>query len=840
MMTENIKEIKERLGKLLNDNRKVEADLLFESSNISTSEYKQMQSKNRRDDDKNIVLALSRNNIELADRLSQSIKDDEIKVIYQKLKKEFQDNHDEWANEQQVLDSLEEHLEAGRTEVADKVFMDQQMVSLFSYRKLKASKLSDWLVNEIGQPCDEDQLKSISGIAKSTLIRARAGSGKTRVLAAKAAELLERYNIKSNDLVVLAFNKKAANEIRERIQVNFKARGFENARTFHSLAYQIVQPTQVILFDGNSFSTSESLSTFIRETIREIWSPLFQINLYRFFRKELQQLEKQKALLSNSDYRAYIDSQREVTLKNERVKSYGEKYIADFLFEHDIYYDYERCYIWDKRPYRPDFFIAQGDKEYVLEHWGVDPTKKAPTSGSGQSDSIDNEKYRRGIKEKREYWKDRGIVLLETSVADVSNMRKNRSEFESELKKKLEEAGIKCKKLDQKEIENRVVRANKSRILMMFSQLIAKAKKNHLTPNDLSDLVGNISDERTKAFFELGQKVFEKYERRKKKMGCIDFDDLIAMAISEVKRTDGKCPIYINNVPFPVRSLKWYLLDEFQDFSPLFYSLLKEIRQYSDNPYYVCVGDDWQAINGFAGSSLEYFQSFASYFDDIEVQNLVKNYRSDELIVKLANRLMAGRGPESIAVNKESDSEVICLDVTSTWVEIWGRNPKYCYTTMRNGKQKLESQGILKGQYLKTCHDILNLNKLFLSNHDDSSVAILARTNHFYFTRLDAFLERLKACFPTSERHSLFKNNKVKMGTVHSYKGLEADIVIVLGVCDDLFPFTHPDNILYEPLGVTEEDILDEERRLFYVALTRASKRLYLLTEMGKESRFIS
>jgi DNA helicase-4 len=68
---------------------------------------------------------------------------------------------------------------------------------------------------------------------------------------------------------------------------------------------------------------------------------------------------------------------------------------------------------------------------------------------------------------------------------------------------------------------------------------------------------------------------------------------------------------------------------------------------------------------------------------------------------------------------------------------------------------------------------------------------------------------------------------------------LEADIVIILRANDGAFPFIHPDNALFKFFGQTEKDVLDEERRLFYVAVTRAAERLYILTESERESPFL-
>ena len=75
--------------------------------------------------------------------------------------------------------------------------------------------------------------------------------------------------------------------------------------------------------------------------------------------------------------------------------------------------------------------------------------------------------------------------------------------------------------------------------------------------------------------------------------------------------------------------------------------------------------------------------------------------------------------------------------------------------------------------------------------------------------------------------------------TAHGSKGQEAHTVIILDATQRQFPKVHPDNLLFRPFGVTPKAVLDEERRLFYVALTRAEHRLIVLTEKGSESPYL-
>lgn len=119
-------------------------------------------------------------------------------------------------------------------------------------------------------------------------------------------------------------------------------------------------------------------------------------------------------------------------------------------------------------------------------------------------------------------------------------------------------------------------------------------------------------------------------------------------------------------------------------------------------------------------------------------------------------------------------------------------------------------------------------------------VAILSRTNRLYRVSLSSFHSKLRSCFSQEQLEEIGDfENKVKVSTVHSYKGLQADLVIILRACEGVFPLMHPDTLLFGMFGDDFVTQAEDERRLFYVALTRAKEKLYLLTEEGRESIFL-
>ncbi len=153
---------------------------------------------------------------------------------------------------------------------------------------------------------------------------------------------------------------------------------------------------------------------------------------------------------------------------------------------------------------------------------------------------------------------------------------------------------------------------------------------------------------------------------------------------------------------------------------------------------------------------------------------------------------------------------------------------KECYTNKKYPR-------VIASKYLKRCYEIITD-----SENSGKSVAILNRTGWIDGIRLSDFKSRLKSCLPLNDIRKVGEtDHKIDVQTAHKYKGLEADLVIILNVTNGSFPLLHPDNCLFEIFGKTISDAFDEEQRLFYVALTRAKSDVYILTEKNRESVFL-
>ena len=450
---------------------------------------------------------------------------------------------------------------------------------------------------------DPEKEAFLCSLSPAILLKARAGSGKTIAIAMKAAMLCSQFRIDPARVMVLAFNKKAATEICGRIRKRFGVAGFANARTFHSLAWQIVRPHEELIYDLSGGERSKQ-TAFVGDILRSIWTDEVERQVYSCFRRETTEYIQLGEGLSDRDYHVLVRNLSQISLKGDEVKSAAEKWIADFLFEHDIPYEYERPYFWGRRIYRPDFTVLAAGKETILEHWGIDPAAKGGEVPRGWTMGWDE--YREEVERKRQYWAQdrRSRRLIETSSRDAVQ---GREAFEAVLKHRLENAGIRCDRLDDAEVARRVMRKGRPRLLRMLVQFISKAKKAGMSPFDVSSAIATAPAKgpRTRIFETIASRVYSQYQVECQRQQKIDFDDLVARCVDVLRETGGRRSLSLGGSEILVRGIDWLMIDEYQDFSEAFRRMTDALRNVNPDLRITCVGDDWQAINGFAGSDLK-------------------------------------------------------------------------------------------------------------------------------------------------------------------------------------------------------------------------------------------
>ena len=493
------------------------------------------------------------------------------------------------------------------------------------------------------------------------------------------------------------------------------------------------------------------------------------------------------------------------SLRGDFVKSFGEKVIADFLFEHDITYRYERNHWWSGINYRPDFTIFKNPKSgTIIEYFGL--------KGDTDYDEMSNNK--------RAYWKSKpDWTLIEFSSQDIST--KGTGLFLRILKRSLEGQGIRCIRLSEDEIWNRIRDRSIDRFTTAMVGFIGRCRKRSLSPKQLGSLIESYSplSPVEGEFLKLAQRLYDAYLNRLSATGEEDFDGLMQRAAELIlggqtlfKRRSGEGDLAL---------LRYACIDEFQDFSELFYRLLTAIRANNSEIELFCVGDDWQAINGFAGSDLRFFENFTDYFGESRRLSVSTNYRSSKSIIAVGNALMQGLGKPAVA-HKHFSGTVLSLDLskfTPSMLEIQ-RHPG---DTITPAVLRMASKTITEGfDVVILCRR--NTVPWFVNYQDHDSRDVRG---------LDRYLDLIRSFFPSGIKE------RITISTVHKYKGLEKRMVIVLDAVARSYPLLHSDWVFARILGDSVEEIIKQERRLLYVALTRAIEKLVIVTDSKNTSPFL-
>lgn len=701
---------------------------------------------------------------------------------------------------------------------------------------------------------DDQQIAAISSVHEHTQVTARAGSGKTTTLVTRTLFLMRHCRVAPSEILILAFNRKAAHEIRKRLlslfendaeaeiknEFNRLKNEPENRRkaadeieakavdkissklnitlphvmTFHALAYSIVHPEESLLYD-ESEGGSQKLSQTVQQVIDDhLRIPKFREKIRNLmlahFRDDWERIVEGRHDQSKEEFLRFRRSLPHFSLRGEQVKSYGEKLIANFLFEYDITYKYERNHWWNGINYRPDFTVFKTEKSgVIIEYFGL----------TGDPD------YDEMSEKKREYWKNKhNWTFLELTPKEITN--KGEIHFYEKLKDALQHQGIRCKRLSEDEIWEKIRDRAIDRFTKASKGFIARCRKLSLTVSDLR-LKAKAHSAHTpeeSAFIEIVCLIYDAYLERISATGEEDFDGLMRRATEEVNC--GNTIFKRRSTDGDLGSLRHICIDEFQDFSDLFYQLLSAIRKSSPEAKLFCVGDDWQAINGFAGSDLRFFKQFKQYVGDSRCLNISTNYRSAPAIVEAGNALMLGHGTPAVA---SKDKE---------------RAGRVLVSNLDDFKPSSIEENVHSGDIITPA--VLRVLGKALSSSDDTRIVLLCRTNKIpYFIKykniaakggsrsLDDYLDHIRSYLPKDQRE------RVTISTAHKYKGLEKKMVIILDLVQRSYPLIHPDWQFTRILGNSLENIVEEERRLLYVALTRAEEDLFIFTENRNKSPFL-
>lgn len=644
-------------------------------------------------------------------------------------------------------------------------------------------KESELYKEQLGKLTPSQKKAAVSN-EQNNLILAGAGSGKTYVVVSRVAYLLKKKLATADEILVLVFNGSAAKEIKERLHklnINVKV------STFHSFGYSAYKKYIGVKRTPCPFTDTKQDKLAFTKHLQNIFtnllmsSSIFYQKFSIYFLEHFTPYKNVFEFETKDEYLDYIRTQELRTLQGNIVKSYEELMISNYLTLNGIKHEYERNYEHNtatetKRQYQPDFYLS--DYNIYLEHFGID-------KNGNTAPYIDAKKYNEDIKWKVNLHMEKGTTLIQT----FSYERMDGTLLEK-LEEKLKDHGVKIEPISY---DTALKIFNEIHVIDNFTSLVESFlnhyKSNNLTIQDLYSRIGNTQN-REKAFIDVFDIFINAYEEFKIEHACIDFHDMILKACDAIKS---------NQLHY---KFKYIIIDEFQDISIARNNLAILTRQLVKDSIVTVVGDDWQAINQFAGSDVGIIKNYEKYYGDTETIMLDNTFRFDNNISKIATHF--------ITKNKtQLKKEIIPtkqVNEPSVFIYWYGYRDDYISNVVE--------------QITK----LKNYSK-------EKSLMLLGRNKHAFPKNINDIINKYKPYFAN-----------ISKLTAHRSKGLESDYVIICGIKAGIvgFPTEITDDPLLNIVLTSPEDIeFAEERRLFYVALTRVKEQLFLAVDKDEPSVFI-
>lgn len=669
-----------------------------------------------------------------------------------------------------------------------------------AFKSNEIAVTNEMLSDVNGKSLDAQQRDAVVTDEYNNLVIAGAGSGKTLTVVGKIKYLVERWGVQPENILVTSFTRKSVNELSDRIE-RAGITGV-SCKTFHKIGLDILGEVGV----ANENELKKCVVNYLRKEIHahpdQVSAYIEFYGCYRHLPKDYSEYEtdgKRLEELKATDLTT-IKGQLD-TLNGERVKSLEELMIANFLFMHGVNYEYESVYPgeYDRfgRAYQPDFYLP--DYDIYLEHFGVNENGRCPWIET----AIEEQKYLDGMAWKREVHAKNGTRLIESYSywnKDHDLLNKVGVLLESNGVALVDDKEMLASVYSQLSQDNKHLRS----IVALVTTFLSLAKANDASMAEVADrgreaYKGNgYMWYRFELFMSFVEPIMALYQQTLSDKGQVDFDDMINLAADKINQ-EGTREYYSH-----------IIVDEYQDISKSRFALIKAIRD-ACGAKLLCVGDDWQSIYRFAGSDVSLFTDFGQYVGHHETIKIEHTYRNSQELV----------------------------DIASAFIE---RNPSQIHKKMHSDKH--ERMPVIITMEEDMAEGLESALDSILSRENYSGrILVLGRHNFDIETAYPDF----KGCDTYQSGSMSLKRDRrtgdvrltyrgyanITFMSVHRAKGLEADDVVVLNLQNATYGFPNrieDDPILQILLGRSENSEFAEERRLFYVAITRTKQSVHLVS----------
>jgi len=647
---------------------------------------------------------------------------------------------------------------------------------------------------------------------KRILVLAGAGSGKTKTVISKLLHLVSEKEVKPSNILAITFTKNATNEMVDRLIITSdKTNSYEaiiqskhltalykenerkkrvqeepwisnlTVKTFHSLCYSILRNNGNPVFDNKFKLITDQSPDELELDKNGISAPERPKDIIH--KLLILACEDKNHLLKLKRYILdyYVDKifvEKEMSGHQQRVQKTYTTLKGETVkskSERDIA-------DW---LYRHNIIYTY-EKEMNLKDFSFKPDFFIPQADLFL-EHVSDKSHPMGAKE--EQFKEGGRNCVKTYEPLMNNSSLFNLAMERIVMGKITEKITDNISLNYEE-EFKSYNNKIDEFLKTVMRLQTMIKAEDTEPDVLSGKASSNEHERVRVFYELALPLIKEYKNYCTNRSFLDFDDLIILAIKLLTEHPDVKERYQTK-------FKYIMVDEFQDVNSLQVKLLDLLL--SPETQLFCVGDDWQSIYGFRGSNVDYIVNFEKHYPAAEVHKLDMNYRSTQTIVGASN--------EVIKNNKNQIAkDVSALKQTPSKIQIY-----------RAKRSELDGVEFL----------VEKVQDLYNKGFNKEDILILYRRSKMF----DPYFQALK-------QNKLFVSYK----TIHASKGLEAKAVFIIGLTEGSggFPDVWLDDAIFRVVKDVKYDmLLEEERRLFYVAITRAKDELFLITELGNESQFV-
>lgn len=674
----------------------------------------------------------------------------------------------------------------------------KQQIGLHNERVLQMRIRNAYaLVGKVeGRELDGQQMACIAKEAHSHLVLAGAGTGKTTTIVGKIKYLVKSGQFKPEDILVLSFTKASATEMSQRID---RETGCHiDAFTFHKLGIKIITQVERITPKISQID----MRKFIMEQLRlQMRSERYLLLLSSYLLNHRVLARSEFDFQNMEEYREYLQLNPPTMLGNEAVKSYGEMEIANFLAQNNVSYVYEQPYRIDTRTaeygqYKPDFYLP--DYDIYIEYFGVNKKGEVPSYFRGRSGMTASQAYQASMDWKRRTHRENGTIMVECYAYE--NME---GTLLDNLKQRLAEHGVELSPKSAQELWEQAASGGDTVLIgvaALLETVINLIKSNGYTISTVRQMNGGIHALRNTLVLSLAEPIFNAYDSCLRERGEIDFNDMIHLATRYVEQ--GK---YVN--PY-----KYVIVDEYQDISRSRFALLDRMRKSADYALF-CVGDDWQSIYRFAGSDIGFILNFQHYWGAAETSRIETTYRFSQQLAEISgNFIMRNPAQMRKSIRGKADTAGFPMGEISAYTD------KYAIQFMAEKLDDLPQ----------------NSSVFFIGRY--SFDAELLKDSGLLACRYDNVREQVEVKYRNRPDLQMY------FVTAHKSKGLQADYIFIINNRNAGMGF--PSKIQDAPILQLLLEKCDqypdaEERRLFYVALTRARQKVFILTVEKQESSFV-